>query len=150
MSSISQVRERFLEAVAANDVAAVVACYAEDAVLTAPEGRFEGRDYVEAYYRPQFEAFPDGILTVVATHDQGETGVGEWLFTGTNTGPLELPGGEVIPPTGKRVTQRGVDVAIIREGLIREHRIYYDQLELIEQLGKLEHAQHRQHAPAQG
>jgi predicted ester cyclase len=135
MSSADEIRSRFIPAVAANEVAKVVACYRDDAVLIAPEGRFEGRDYIEAFYRGQFQAFPGARLMVTLTHDRGDTGIAEWSFTGTNNGPLELPGGEVIAPTGKRVTQRGVDIAIIEDGLIREHRLYYDQLELIEQLG---------------
>jgi ketosteroid isomerase-like protein len=135
MASPQEVRGRFLAAIAAHDLEQVVACYGEDALLIAPEGRFEGRDYIEAYYRIQLTAFPDLGLTVAATHDLEEVGVGEWSFTGTNTGELELPGGEVVPPTGRRVTQRGADIAVIREGRIQEHRLYYDQLELIEQLG---------------
>lgn len=135
MSSMSDLRDRFLRAVEQNDVTAVVDCYGRDAVLVVPEGRFEGRDYIEAYYRPQFRAFPDGRLTVLATHD-GATGlVTEWSFSGTHTGPLELPGGQTIPPTGKVVRQRGTDVVLVRDGAIAEHRVYYDQLEPIEQLG---------------
>jgi ketosteroid isomerase-like protein len=136
MSSVSDVRDRFLRAVEQNDVAAVVACYDPDAVLVVPEGRFEGRDYIEAYYGPQFRAFPDGRLTVLATHDGAAGLVTEWSFSGTHTGPLELPGGQTIPPTGKRVRQRGTDVAVMRDGVIAEHRVYYDQLEPIAQLGR--------------
>jgi ketosteroid isomerase-like protein len=133
----AKLRQRFLEAVAGNDVAAVVACYRDDAVLVAPEGRYEGRDYIEAYYRPQFQAFPDGKLTVVGTHETGDTAIGEWSFAGTHKGPIELPGGTTVAPTGRAVRQRGADVAIVRDGLIAEHRVYYDQLELLEQLGIL-------------
>jgi ketosteroid isomerase-like protein len=134
MQSATQLRERFLQAVAGDDVAAVVACYHPDAVLTAPEGRYAGRDYIEAYYRLQFRAFTGGGLRVVNLHDLGETLVGEWVFHATNTGPLELPDGETLPPTGREVTQRGADIAIVRDGLILDHRLYYDQLELIQQL----------------
>jgi hypothetical protein len=141
MARIDDVRARFIAAVAASDVAAVLSCYRDDAVLIAPEGRFEGRDYLEAYYRNQFTAFSGLELSVSDTHDDGNAGVAEWVFTGTSTGPLELPGSEAVPPTGRRITQRGADIAILDEaGLIREHRLYYDQLELVEQLGL--------HAPA--
>jgi steroid delta-isomerase-like uncharacterized protein len=134
-TTTTEIRRRFLDAVAGKDVRAVVECYAPDAVLTAPEGRFEGHDYIEAYYRAQFDAFADAGLTVHATHDHEDRGVAEWTFTGTQTGPVELPGGEVVPASGRRVTQRGADVALVEDDRIREHRLYYDQLELIEQLG---------------
>jgi ketosteroid isomerase-like protein len=135
MTGIRDLRDRFLTAVATNDVAAVLKLYRDDAVLIAPEGRFKGHDYIGAYYRSQFAAFSGLELTVRDTHDSGNVGVAEWVFAGTNTGPLELPGGEAVPPTGKRVTQRGADVAIVEGGLLREHRLYYDQLELLDQLG---------------
>lgn len=58
----------------------------------------------------------------------------EWSFGGTSTGSLELPDGQVLPATGTHVTQRGADVFTVADGPIREHRLYYDQVELIQQL----------------
>jgi ketosteroid isomerase-like protein len=46
-TTTTEIRRRFLDAVAGKDVRAVVECYAPDAVLTAPEGRFEGHDYYD-------------------------------------------------------------------------------------------------------
>jgi ketosteroid isomerase-like protein len=135
VQKIDEIRERFLAAVHASDVRGVLACYTADAVLVAPEGRYEGSDYIEAYYRQQFSAFSDLRLKLHAVHDVGDTGIAEWSFSGVNTGTLELPDGTVLPATGRRTTQRGADVAIIRDGRIGEHRLYYDQLELIAQLG---------------
>jgi ketosteroid isomerase-like protein len=135
MTSPADLRQRFLAAVRGNDPTAVAALYHEDAVLIAPEGTYEGRDYVEAYYRLQFRSFPDGRLNVLATYECGDALIGEWTFAGTNTGPLELPSGETLEPTGRAVTQRGADVAVLRGDRIQVHRVYYDQLELLEPLG---------------
>jgi ketosteroid isomerase-like protein len=134
MVSPNELRNRLLAAVDRKDLAEITDCYHEDAVLIAPEGRFEGRDYVEAYFRIQFDGFPDTRLSVSSTHDSDNIGIAEWTFTGTNTGPLELPGNGTVPATGKRVSQRGADICVLDGNRIREHRLYYDQLELVEQL----------------
>ncbi len=36
--------------------------YAEDVVLSTPDGRFEGRQAARQYVQAQFTAFPDGGL----------------------------------------------------------------------------------------
>jgi ketosteroid isomerase-like protein len=134
MGKIEQLRERFLAAVAATDVAAILANYHDDALLVAPEGSYQGRDYIEAYYRQQFDAFQDAVLTIHATHECGNVGIAEWTMSAVSTGAFELPGAGTVPPTRQHVTQRGADIAVVEDGRIREHRLYYDQLELIDQL----------------
>jgi len=47
---------------------------------------------------------------------------------------METPEG-TIPATGKRLTLRGADAITVRDGLIRSHRVYYDQLGFMTQLG---------------
>jgi ketosteroid isomerase-like protein len=50
---------------------------------------------------------------------------------------MRMPTGETVSATGKRVTVRGADVCMVEGGLIVEHHIYYDQVELFGQLGLL-------------
>jgi ketosteroid isomerase-like protein len=57
------------------------------------------------------------------------------LTTGTNTGPVALPTGEVLPPTGKTIRVRSCDVVTVENGLATKHNFYYDQTELLSQLG---------------
>ncbi|WP_426939533.1 ester cyclase [Pseudarthrobacter sp. S3] len=57
--------------------------------------------------------------------------------TGTNTGPLPLPSGESLPATGKSIRVRSCDVAHVEAGLIKQHAFYFDQMELMAQLGLL-------------
>jgi ketosteroid isomerase-like protein len=134
MTTVASIRAAFVAAAQSRDLDAILDCYAPDAVMIAPEGRFEGRDGIAAYFRPQFDAFSDLRLEITHVHDDGDTGVGEWTFSGTNSRPLELPDGTQLPATGRRVTQRGADVAVAVDGRIREHRLYYDQVELLQQL----------------
>ena len=72
---------------------------------------------------------------VAASYDSGDTAIVEWLFHGTNTGPLPLPSGETMAATGKRVSIRGADVVTFAGGAAVKLHSYYDQVELLSQLG---------------
>jgi ketosteroid isomerase-like protein len=137
MSMPAKLRGEFYAAVEHSDLAGMVSCYRPDAVLVQPDGRFEGQEQIEAYYRAQLAMFSGLRFTVRATHRTADTDVAEWSFSATNTGPIEAPGGEPLPATGADVSVRGADVLVAADGLIREHRFYYDQVELMGQLGLL-------------
>jgi ketosteroid isomerase-like protein len=132
----SEIRQAFLAAVAAGDVDTIVGLYQPDAVLEAPEGRFEGREQIEQYFRAQLTPF-DAKLNVVAVHDAGGTEIGEWVMEAVHTGELQLPDGTTMPATGKPVRQRGADVVVYSGGLISQQRVYYDNVEALAQLGLL-------------
>jgi ketosteroid isomerase-like protein len=131
-----EVRQTFLGAVSRGDVDTIVGLYHSDAVLEAPEGRFEGPDQVAEYYRTQLTPM-DAELHVVATYDTDDTGVTEWVMEATNTGDLQFPDGSTVPATGRKVRQRGCDIAIYSDGRIVTHRVYYDNVEAMSQLGLL-------------
>jgi ketosteroid isomerase-like protein len=136
MATPDEARKTFLAAVTRGDVDTIVALYHPDAVLEAPEGRFEGREGIASYYRAQLSPF-DAALNVVAAYDTGDVGITEWVMEATHARALELPDGNMAPATGRHVRQRGVDVGIYANGLINTHRVYYDQIEALEQLGLL-------------
>lgn len=54
---------------------------------------------------------------------------------GTHTQPLQPPDGQSLPPTGKQVTVRSVDIATVANGKIVRHDFYFDQLDFLTQLG---------------
>ncbi len=53
---------------------------------------------------------------------------------GTHTAPLNSPTG-VIPATHKKTVGHGVQILRVEDGKIAEARLYYDQLEMMTQLG---------------
>ena len=59
------------------------------------------------------------------------------FIVGTHTEPLTMPNGETVPPTGKKVRFRECDVVTVDGGLITSHRFYYDQMDVLGQLGLL-------------
>ena len=134
MASARETADRLTQAIERGDVDGAAACYGAEAVVVAPEGTFRGREQIEEYWRAFLEAFSDLQVSISARFDAGDSAMDEWSFSATHSGPLETPGGTVAP-TGRRVTLRGADAGVVRDGVIAEHRIYYDQAALLEQLG---------------
>lgn len=120
----------------AHDLAKVAGFYRPDCVLVTPDsGELKGRDQAAEWERAFMEAFPDAKMDIATSYDSGDTVTIEWVFHGTNTGPLPLPSGEKLSATGKRVTVRGVDIVTVQGGAVAQLHSYYDQVELMTQLG---------------
>jgi predicted ester cyclase len=79
-------------------------------------------------------AFPDVRHEIGRHFDSGDTGVVEFKLVGTHNGPLATAQGEV-PPTGRPINVRMVRIERATGGKIVEGTIYFDQVELMSQLG---------------
>jgi ketosteroid isomerase-like protein len=136
MSEARELMERMTKAFVAKDLDAVGACYAVDAVGFAPDtGEIKGREEIVAYLRSFLTAFPDARFDLVARYEDGPVAIDEGFMVGTNTGELEAPDGTTLPPTGASVRMRECDVLVVEHGVATAHRFYYDQLDLLTQLG---------------
>ena len=126
----------FLDAFNARDWTTHGDLLAEDVVMEIPGTgeRHEGREAVSAGERAWTEAFPDGRIDIDHLAVAGDVVVAEYTGTGTHTGPLQGPDGE-IPATGRHGSLKLCDVYVIRDGRIAELREYYDTLALLTQLG---------------
>jgi ketosteroid isomerase-like protein len=80
-------------------------------------------------------ALPDATAVIKALYLRGSSAVAEVVNRGTHTGPLQLPDGQVIPPTGRRVEGLSCEVYEFRDGKIAKGRLYYDFLTVAKQLG---------------
>ncbi len=138
MGEAREVIDRMTECVVTKDLETLATLYAADAVAVTPEqGEIKGRDQVVQYLKTFTDAFPDFSWEPIAKHESGDTAVDEGWVVGTHTEPLTMPTGETVPATGKRVRLREVDIATVRGGQIVSHRFYYDQMDVLEQLGLL-------------
>jgi predicted ester cyclase len=105
-----------------------------DAELEAPVGHFRGRDEVLGFLRGYWDAFPDRHLEIRHSISEGSRTACEGVFSGTHTGSLQTPGGEV-SPTERTVQIRWMAMYEARAGeLVTEH-LYFDQNEFLTQLG---------------
>lgn len=74
-----------------------------------------------------FQAFPEMDYEVTRTIAAEAVVVTQWIFTGTNGGPLNSPLVEQSkPPTGNTIRFRGVSIYDVKDGLIQHETIYMD------------------------
>jgi ketosteroid isomerase-like protein len=93
-----------------------------------------GKDAAKAYNAPFLIAFSDLHFEVLRTVAEGDTVVYVWNATGTHDGPLALPN-SAVPPTLKHGEVPGTLVATIKDGEIVREETYWNQIELLVQLG---------------
>lgn len=127
--------EFYVERYNAADLDSCMALYADDATQRMHDGVFEGVDAIEARLARDLEAFADAKYVVDSFFAAGDKFADEWTFTGTNTGPLRLPDGTVIPPTGLGVEIKGMEYVEVRDGKIVVDNLYYDFMAAVAQLG---------------
>ena len=129
--------ERYVELYNEGDLDGVMDLYADDAVQLMPDGNFEGRSAIHDRLAKELDAFSELAHRVVSYVEQGDAFADEWVFVGTHTGPLTLPDGTELPPTGKHVEVQGMEFVQVRDGRIVVDNMYYDSVAVAAQLGLL-------------
>jgi ketosteroid isomerase-like protein len=125
------------QALARRDWEAYGSFFSEDFVMRTPSmpGIAIGREARIELVKGIYQAFPDGRVEPEGFFQDGDWGCARWRFTGTNTGPLGDPDEGGIPPTGKAVDFSYCMVLRFRDGEAVELHEFYDQLEMLTQLG---------------
>jgi steroid delta-isomerase-like uncharacterized protein len=135
MASPQEVAAADVEAFNAHDEERIRALTAEEAVFEAPgDVRLEGRDAGTQYAMAWLRAFPDARLTVHNELVAGDWVVQEFTFAGTHQETLSGPGGD-IPATHMPLQGRGVQILRIDGDLVAETHLYFDQVQVLTQLG---------------
>ncbi len=135
IASVKQLLDRNIKALNARDMEGLLANQHADAELLIPGGvTLHGHEQIAQYTEALWNAFPDGAFSFAGQVLADDAAATELVFTGTHTGPLATPNGE-IPPTGRRVTIHSVSILRFKDGLIASEHAYLDQLEFMTQLG---------------
>ena len=137
MSGIRDLAGQRAQLYNAGDVEGLVNLYTEDATLVTPDGTFEGRAGIHEAFSRDKSAFPDHAVTRDAIVEQGDTLADEWTMLATHSGPLVMPDGTELPPTGARIEIKGMELVQHRDGKIAVHHMYYDNMAVAGQLGLL-------------
>jgi predicted ester cyclase len=125
-----------LQAWRARDAEAFAECYAEGATIVAPGGvELRGPDGAKQFLAIWVEGVPDNEITITHEYVCGSVVVQEGVFSGTHTGGLMAPSGEVIPATGRSLSAPFAEVLEVEGDRITSDRLYFDQVELLIQLG---------------
>src|SRR5438105_3625585 len=137
MGRFDIVAKAFIEAINRQDLDAIAASYTEDCTVEDPmyPAPLSGRSAVREDAAATIRAFPDPQLQVGEFLEKADIGMAEYHLTGTNTGPMATPMGEV-PPTVKRVDVHGsVYVRLDDQDLTVEEHRHYDVAGVMNQLG---------------
>jgi steroid delta-isomerase-like uncharacterized protein len=106
-------------------------------VESATGRRVEGADAIIEVNEGWKAAFPDAQGTVDAEFACGDRAVMEVTWRGTHDGPLGLPTGGAIPPSGRKIEVPAAQVCRIEDGRLAEVNHYFDMLSLLEQIGTI-------------
>jgi steroid delta-isomerase-like uncharacterized protein len=130
-SNKSAVRRLMEEGVNAGDEGVIDELVATNFMTGAPDALqpagAQGFKKVAADFRT---AFPDGKFVIEDLVAEGDKVVFWGYFTGTHQGPLEG-----VPPTGRQVKVRDVDLFILRDGKVIESWTHFDESGMMQQLG---------------
>ena len=132
--------EKYVDRYNAGDLDGVMDLYAEDSVQLMPDGIFEGRSAIRDRLSQELAAFSDLAHRYISYVEEDDAFADEFVFVGTHTGPVVLPDGTQVPPTGKRVEVRGMELVRVRDGKVVVDNLYYDNLAVAAQLGLLPQA----------
>jgi hydroxyacylglutathione hydrolase len=127
------VARRYFDAIAARDVEAAVALWADggrehvrgQVDVIAPEG-------VREFIGGLIEAMPDMKMEVVETTTEGERCAVRWTITGTFAGPGALNG---VRATGTPLKLEGCDVLTVRDGKVQANDAFSDGMTAARQIG---------------
>ena len=140
LSSALEVVTEYSAALAAGDSERMDALRGEGSTLDlVHRDAFESgalpREEAKAFWPSWLASFPEMDYQVTRTIAAEEVVVTQWVFMGTNSGPLTPPVfGRHMEPTGKTIRFRGVSVYEVRDGLIQGETIYMDMATLFVEL----------------
>ena len=135
MVDLERQYRKYVEALNAQDHEAIDTLVADQLDFRVPGGikvttNTEARELNEMWLR----AFPDATITVDELVVSGNLVFARGTSSGTHTGPLQTPIGE-IAPTGRRVSQSWLEVTRWEGEIYVGGELIYDRMELAEQLG---------------
>jgi len=127
--------DRHYEGVNRHDLDIMASVLADDVESILPGAPpMTGIEPFKQYVRVFQTAAPDAHIEGHRYFEAGDTIVVEGSYSGTHTGPLWTPSGE-IPPTGRHFEFLFCDLLQASGGKVSSHRIYFDQADFLTQLG---------------
>ena len=128
---IKDLNSAYFNAWNAHDCAAISATFAADGIYSSPStGEISGKK-LEIFAEHVWQAFPDLQFEVTSYAETSAIKlVAEWVMTGTNTGSLNG-----LPPTGKAIALKGVDLIEVADDGIKLVAGYFDTKTVPIQLG---------------
>src|SRR5260221_4932557 len=127
MSEARELAERHVSAFNERTWNGAFELYAPDLVMIYPAGTTHGIEPYLATARGFISAMPDSRMEVTAIIEAGNRVVVEGAYSGTHTGPLGTPQGEV-PPTGRKLMLPLCDVIKVAARRVTHNLAFEDQM----------------------
>ena len=112
------------------------ALFDPDVETVTPGGTLKSFKEFHAQNEIFMTAMTDMRFEIIRSFTDGDTGIVEGVFSARHTGPMRTPDGE-IPPTGNAISFPFADFFQVRDGRCVSHRVYWDNMALMAQLGAL-------------
>ena len=128
---------KWMDAFNGHDVDGAASIYAPDAIVYDPAypAPLEGVEAMQRDHEDFFSAFPDIKVRLLSVMSKGDYVMCEVLFLGTNSGPIQTPGG-LVPPTNRGIELRVAFTGRVNpQGLFVEEHRYFDTASLLRTLG---------------
>jgi steroid delta-isomerase-like uncharacterized protein len=136
MTNAARVVLEWAERLDAGDLDGSSLCVAEDVEWANPVASVRGRDELRALLDVFWTAVPDFRHEIAAVLESGDLVALRGIATGTHSGPLAGPMGE-IPASGRSISFPFAAWARVEDGLIQEFRGYWDVMGFMQQVGAL-------------
>jgi steroid delta-isomerase-like uncharacterized protein len=135
MANARDIAREGTEAFNAHDEQRIRSLYADNVTFEGPgDIKLEGADAATAHATVWLNAFPDARIEIENEISAGDWVVHQFTFRGTHTETLASPAGD-IPATNRELAGRGVQVIRVDGDKVVEEHLYYDQMQLLTQLG---------------
>ena len=132
---VKQLAKRATDAFNAHDISALRELTADNCTFWSAGGvTAKGREECVAANASWFDACSDARTTTTRLIAEGDTVVEEGVFEGTHNGTLKTSMGD-IPATGRKIRGEYTTISTFRDGKAVEQKLYYDRMQLAEQLG---------------
>ena len=134
MTALLELVQQHYRHIAEGDMDSAVELFDPEVETVTPGGVLKGLDEFRMLGETFKTAMSDMRHDIVRSFEVGDTIIVESIFSGRHTGPMVTPEG-TIPPSGNQVSFAYADFLQARDGRFVAHRIYWDNLALMAQLG---------------
>ena len=128
--------DKVLEMWNKGNLALIPELYTADTVATSsstPEP-FVGHEGIRKWIEVNRAMMPDMVMAFPEMVVQGDKIATVWTLTGTQTGPMQMPGG-VMPASGKKIRVSGLAIDYLKDGKFVKEIVVFNVLEMMMQMG---------------
>ncbi len=134
--SVSELLDKVLEMWNKPNLELIPELYTADcqAFTSSAPAPYAGHEGIRMWIEANRAMMPDMLMTFSEVVTQGDKTATVWTITGTQTGPMLLPGG-TLPATGRKVSITGLAIDYMKDGKFAKEVVIFNLLDMLMQLG---------------